>query len=164
MPVSICLLEGFLWETFASSKQTFGDNRVLTMGVCAHDGLGVRFKCEKWGNKARMQGGIPTIALEKLALFSGCIDLDFTRRVPWRSPPSTSWVCLWCYVPDSNSKGSHLQWVLLWCATDSHSTQLPRTLREVSVYCDLLGYLGLPIRRTNPGLRLFYPQIYHTGS
>lgn len=57
--------------------------------------------------------------------------------------------------------------------TDTHSTQLPRTLREVSMYCYSLGYLGLPItRRANPGLSLFsmpavpssYPQIYHVGS
>lgn len=72
-------------------------------------------------------------------------DLDFMLRMLWYSPPSTPRGCLWCYTPNSSSKGSHLQQVLLWCAYRHplHPPQFPRALREVSVYCCPLWCLGL---------------------
>lgn len=73
----LCILQANVWK-----------NSALAMHVCAHNGLGLRFKMRNEVTRSECKGGgagIPAIALEKLALFSSCIDLDFMLRVPWHS-------------------------------------------------------------------------------
>lgn len=96
----LCILQANVWK-----------NSALAMHVCAHNGLGLRFKMRNEVTRSECKGGgRESQQLPWKSLLSSAVVLTWISCSEYPGTlPSTSRACLWCYMSNSNSKGSHLQ-------------------------------------------------------
>lgn len=132
----LCILQANVWK-----------NSALAMHVCAHNGLGLRFKMrnEVTRSECKGGGGNPSNCLGKACSLQQLYWPGFHAQSTlalFRPPPEPAFgvTCL-IAIPRALTCNKCFCGVL----TDTHSTQLPKTLREVSVYCCSLGYWVCPL-------------------